>query len=102
MDGERDRSPLSRPSELPRLTGRTLWLARAAWVAFAALGLTLFAISLPATLISRGAPSAPIQAGFVQLGMSPSFYAACYLAFSIILAVVTFGIGALVAWRKSD
>ena len=102
MDSTRAHPAPKRAPGVPHLTGRALWPACAAWVAFAALGLTLFAISLPATLISRGAPSAPIQAGFVQLGMSPSFYAAYYLALSIVLAIITFGIGVLIAWRKSD
>ena len=102
MDGARTHRASTRTPELPRLSGHTLWLTRVVWATFAALGLALFAISLPATPIARGAPDPAVQTGLTQLGMSSTFYVAFYLASTLFVALVVFGIGAVIAWRKFD
>ncbi|HKH12119.1 MAG TPA: GAF domain-containing sensor histidine kinase [Rubrobacter sp.] len=96
-----------------RLRGRSLALARAAWVAVAALALGLFVAGIPSELAQLRIPCpTPVCAtgqlppaglrALGDLGLSPNLYAAYTVAMDVIFATVYAAVAALIFWRKSE
>ena len=96
-----------------RLRGRSLTLARVAWVTVVGLIVALFLARLPAyytTLqtICSGAgcgstqPTPDSAHALQMLGLSVGTYAALTLALSIAQALLCFTLGAVIFWRRSD
>jgi signal transduction histidine kinase len=97
----------------PSLRGRTLTLARIAWVVVAALTVSLFIAGLPAefALLHDPCPTARCTTGQLppaglraleDLGLSPDFVAAYAVAIDAVFAAVYGVVAALIFWRKSD
>ncbi|HEX8918877.1 MAG TPA: hypothetical protein VF898_10270, partial [Chloroflexota bacterium] len=97
----------------PRLQGRWLALAQAAWVASAALIALLIVFAVPSsfhsltTVCTHGACSGPqltaAQARELgRAGISIQVYAAAILAHEILFALVSFAVAALIVWRKRE
>jgi hypothetical protein len=96
-----------------RLGGRRLILARVVWVAAVTLLVALFLATLPAyyTLLQTvctgatcgNAQPTPDSAQALQkLGLSVGTYATFTLALTLALAFVSFTLGAVIFWRRSD
>jgi hypothetical protein len=96
-----------------RLRGRRLVLARVAWVAAVTLLVALFLATLPAysTLLQTvctgatcgSAQPTPASAQALQkLGLSVGTYATFTLVLTLALAFVSFTLGAVIFWRRSD
>jgi hypothetical protein len=96
-----------------RLRGSRLILARVAWLTVVTLIAALFLVMLPAyytqlQTVCTGAPCGsaqptPDSAQAIQrLGLSISTYAAFTLALTLALAFVSFTLGAVIFWRRSD
>ncbi len=96
-----------------RLHGRSLILARVAWITVVTLVVALFLARLPAyysalQTLCTGATcgseqSTPDSAQALQrLGLSVDIYAVFILALTIALAFLCFTIGAVIFWRRSD
>jgi hypothetical protein len=96
-----------------RLRGRLLLLARAAWVAVAALAVGLFVAGILAefALLKVPCPTAACPTGQLppaglcaleDLGLSPGFFAAYTVAMDVVFAAVCGVVAALIFWRKSD
>jgi signal transduction histidine kinase len=105
--------PEQRDDTLPRLRGRGLLLARAAWVIAALLSIGLFAAQLPFAFAGRqhvcagsacpGAYLSPQDAQAIQeLGLTTSAYATYVIALDILFALGYLAVGTLIFWRKSD
>jgi signal transduction histidine kinase len=102
-----------RNNVVPRLRGRRLLLARAAWVIAALISIGLFAAYLSFAFAARqhvcagsacpGAYLTPQDAQAIQeLGFTTSAYASYVLALDITFALGYIAVGALIFWRKSD
>ena len=96
-----------------RLRGRTLVLARAAWIIVAVLAVALFVAGIPAefALLHEPCPTARCTTGQLppaglraleDLGLSPDFIAAYAVAVDVVFAAVYGVVAALIFWRKSD
>jgi hypothetical protein len=96
-----------------RLHGRWLLLARIVWFALVALTLGIYMASLPEyvtelqTVCRFAACSlgqlSPDQVVTLQhFGLSVGSYIAFMVALTIVFALVSFGTGGLIFWRKSD
>ncbi len=96
-----------------RLHGRWLLLARMVWFALVALTLSIYMASLPEyvtelqTVCRFAACSlgqlSPDQVVTLQhFGLSVGSYATFMVALATIVALVVFGTGGLIYWRKSD
>ena len=96
-----------------RLRGRWLFWARTAWLVVVALTLVVLVTSLPALFtqlqtICRAATCpawqiTPDEARAVQqLGNSLGGFAASQVVGSAVIELVSFAVGALVFWRRSD
>jgi hypothetical protein len=96
-----------------RLRGRSLILARVAWVALVTLIVALFLARLPAyytalQTLCTGATCGPAQStpdsaqALQRLGLSVGAYAVFIFALTIALAFLCFTLGAVIFWRKSD
>src|SRR5205823_2449459 len=96
-----------------RLRGRRLILARVVWVAAVTLIMVPFLARLPAysTLlqtICTGATCGLVQPtpdsaqAMQKLGLSVGSYAIYTLALTLALAFVSFTLGAVIFWRRSD
>ena len=96
-----------------RLHGRWLLLARIVWFALVALTLGIYMASLPEyvtelqTVCRFAACSlgqlSPDQVVTLQhFGLSVGSYTAFMVALTIVFALVSFGTGGLIFWRKSD
>ena len=107
------RSPAAPDVPETRLQGHWLVLARAAWLALAALTLAVFVASLPAYFtqlqtICRAAPCptwqiTPAEARAIQqLGLSLSGFAASQVAWSVVIELVPFAVAGVLFWRRSD
>jgi signal transduction histidine kinase len=97
----------------PPLEGRWLLIARAAWVAMAALLLVLFVVGLPASFtylqtvcVSFARDPCPSPPPGTQalhgLGFSAAFYAAYYTALDAVVAVVYLAVAAIIFWCRSS
>jgi signal transduction histidine kinase len=95
------------------LRGRSLFLARAAWVTIATLAVGLFVSGIPAefALLRLPCPTSICPTGQLppaglralqDLGLSPGFYAAYTIAMDVLFAAVCGAVAALIFWRKSD
>jgi hypothetical protein len=96
------------------LHGRRLFVARAAWVALAALTVGLFVASVPAayeqlSTVCQGHVECdwprlfPEDAKALErLSLSVGFYAAYNVTLSIVLALGYWAIGAILFWERSD
>jgi signal transduction histidine kinase len=102
-----------RPQADTRLHGRPLALARAAWVAVAALAVGLFVAGIPAefALLRIPCPNVTCPTGQLppaglraleDLGISLGFFAAYSVAMDVLFAAVCGVVAALIFWRKSD
>lgn len=95
-----------------RLHGRSLVLARAAWVVLVTLALSFFIASVPAHLSQLTTVSnepqtwlqvSPAQERYlVGLGLSVRVYASYLLALQIVVVTGFFGLSLLIFWRRSD
>ena len=100
-----------------RLHGRWLRLARAAWLAVAALSLGLFAAAIPVQFsqLQLVCPTAPCPVGdfaqqlppagvqaLAELGLSLRLYAAYAVALDAVVGLGYSAVAALIFWRKSD
>src|SRR5579863_3975301 len=105
----------SRGAEGMRLHGRWLVLARIVWVVVVVFTLSIFLLSLPAyyaQLQTVCAGNTCVEAfgqltlGTAQalqnLGFSIGGYAVSILALAIASTLVSFGVAALIFWRRSD
>jgi hypothetical protein len=112
---ETTKSRSSRSAEGTRLHGRWLVLARIVWVAVVVFTLSIFLLSLPAyfaqlqivcagvTCVYAYGQLTPGTAQALQnLGLSTGGYAVSILALAIASASVSFGVAALIFWRRSD
>jgi signal transduction histidine kinase len=97
----------------PSLRGRTLTLARIAWIVVAALAVSLFVAGLPAefALLRDPCPTARCATGQLPpaglralevLGLSPEAFAGYLVTMDAIFAAVCCTIATLVFWRRSD
>jgi signal transduction histidine kinase len=95
------------------LRGRSLILARAAWVAVAALTVGLFAAGIPAefALLHTPCPTFACPTGQLppsglraleDLSLSPGFFAAYTVAMDVLFAAMCGVVAALIFWHKSD
>lgn len=96
-----------------RLRGRSLSLARAAWVVVAVSSIGLFVAGIPAELaqLRVPCPTAICASGQLppagltalrDLGLTPSVYAAYTVAMDILFATAYGAVGVLIFWRRSD
>jgi signal transduction histidine kinase len=96
-----------------RLLGRSLLLARATWMAVAALAIGLFVAGIPAefVLLRNPCPNLTCPTGQLppeglraleNLGLSLGFFAAYTVAMDVLFAAVCGVVAALIFWRKSD
>jgi len=95
-----------------RLRGRSLILARVAWVVLATLAISFFIANVPAhlrqlTTVSNEPQTwlqvSPAQErNLLSLGLSVRFYAVYLLALQIIVVAGFFGVSLLIFWRRSD
>jgi hypothetical protein len=112
---ETTKSRSSRSAEGTRLHGRWLVLARIVWVAVVVFTLSIFLLSLPAyfaqlqivcaavTCVYAYGQLTPGTAQALQnLALSTGGYAVSILALAIASASVSFGVAALIFWRRSD
>jgi signal transduction histidine kinase len=95
------------------LRGRTLTLARIAWIVVAALAVSLFVAGVPAefALLRDPCPTARCATGQLPpaglralevLGFSPEAFAGYLVTMDTIFAAVCCAVAALVFWRRSD
>lgn len=112
---ETNGSQVVRSTESTRLHGRWLVLARAVWVIVVVFTLSIFVLSLPSyyeqiQTICAGVTCAlaygqltPGTAQALQnLGLSTAGYAVSILLLSLVSMMVSFGVAALIFWRKSN
>ena len=96
-----------------RLHGRWLLLARIVWFALVALTLSVCMASLPEyvtelqtvcrfAVCSLGQLSPDQVVTLQHFGLSVGSYTAFMVALTIVFALVSFGTGGLIYWRKSD
>ena len=98
-----------------RLQGTGLVLARAVWIVGVVIVLAIFFASTPAYfaslhMVRTNSPNLNgdqqlTSAGLRQLhalGLSLDFYAAYFVAISVIFVLAWFIVGAIIFWRKSD
>src|SRR5215207_3944562 len=96
-----------------RLSGRWLPVARAAWIAVAALTLGLFTLGIPAefALLHVPCPTVTCSTGQLSrsglhslegLGLSLDSFAAYTVAMDIFFAAVCVTVALLIFWRRSD
>src|SRR5215212_2780788 len=96
-----------------RLSGRWLPVARAAWIAVAALTLGLFTLGIPAefALLHVPCPTVTCSTGQLSrsglhslegLGLSLDSFAAYTVAMDILFAAVCTAVALLIFWRRSD
>ena len=96
-----------------RLHGRWLLLARIVWFALVALTLGVCMASLPdyvaqlqtvcrLAACSYGQLSLDTVVALEHFGLSVGSYAAFMVALTVVFALVSFGPGGLIYWRKSD
>ena len=119
--GDKDNEANTRPvvtREQPqaadtRLRGRSLLLARAAWMVVATLTISLFLAGIPAelALLHRPCPTATCATGQLppaglstlqDLGLTPSLYAAYSVAMDLLFAAVYGAVAVLIFLRKSE
>ena len=104
-----------RSTEGAHLHGRRLVLARVVWAAVVVFTLSIFMLSLPAyfaqlqtvcvgaTCVYAYGQLTPGTAQALQnLGLSTGGYAVSVLALAIASVLVSFGVAALIFWRRSD
>ena len=96
-----------------RLHGRRLLLARIVWFALVALTLSVCIASFPDYVVqlqtacrlavcSYGQPSPDTVVALRHFGLSVGNYATFMFALTVVFALVSFGTGGLIYWRKSD
>jgi signal transduction histidine kinase len=96
-----------------RLRGRSLTLARIAWIVVAALTLSLFIVGIPSEFAQYHTACAPAECANRQLsqedlralqgfGLSLGTYGAYAVAVDIIFAAVYGAVAALIFWRRPD
>ena len=95
------------------LDGRSLTLARIIWVSVAVLTVIFIAVSIPVefarlqAVCTTGAcqPATLTPANVRELGtmgLSAGFFIGYLLAVELVFAAISFAVGALIFWRKSD
>src|SRR5215207_9488891 len=105
--------PSADAAQPDRLRGRWLPLARAAWIAVAALALGLFTLGIPAefALLHVPCPTVTCSTGQLSrsglhslegLGLSLDSFAAYTVAMDILFAAVCTAVALLIFWRRSD
>src|SRR6478672_4983615 len=112
---ETTKSHSPRGTEGTRLHGRRLVLARIVWVAVVVFTLSIFMLSLPAyfaqlqtvcvgvtCVYAYGQLTPGTAQALHNLGLSVGAYAASTLALITVSALVSFGVAALIFWRRSD
>jgi signal transduction histidine kinase len=110
-------TPASTPSEatpipVKPLRGRTLVLARGAWLVVAVLALGFFAAGIPSEFVMfrtvcqdtclGGQVTQAGSRALRDLGLSLDFYAAYVVVHDIIFAAVYVAVAVIIFWRKSD
>jgi len=95
-----------------RLPVRSLFIARAGWVALALLVLTLNAVAIPranallqavcqpGTVCISGLTTADLHQ-LQQLGLSPGFLAAYQIGWDVVTTLIYTALAALIFWRRS-
>jgi hypothetical protein len=112
---ETTKSRGSRSTEGTRLHGRRLVIVRIVWVAVVVFTLSIFMLSLPAyfaqlqtvcvgvtCVYAYGQLTPGTAQALHNLGLSVGAYAASTLALITVSALVSFGVAALIFWRRSD
>ena len=108
-------SPGTRGTKGTRLHGRWLVSAKVVWVAVVVIALSIFSLSLPAyfaqlhtvctgetCVLSYGQLTPGTAQALHNLGLSTEVYAVSILALAIASALASFGVAALIFWRRSD
>ena len=96
-----------------RLHGRSLVVARSAWIGVALLSALYFAASLPyvferfqqpcaASRCPAGALSPAYLRELERMELSPAFFAGWLVMLGTLFALVSFVVGGLIFWRRSD
>jgi hypothetical protein len=107
------RNPVQQKAVDTRLYGRWLVLARTAWVALVILTVGIFITSLPIYITQLQSVCVGEACAYMQIspqqaqalqgsGFSIGGYATYTAALVILSAVVCFGVGGVIFWRKSD
>ena len=107
-------SPGTRSTKGTRLHGRWLVSARVVWVTVVVFALSIFLLSLPAyfaqlqtvctsvtCVLSYGKLTPGTAQALHNLGFSTDGYAVSILALAIASALASFGVAALIFWRRS-
>jgi hypothetical protein len=118
-------APNTEPALEARLQGRTLSIARVAWVVLFVFSVAVFVAALPARHAQLSSPEDEIHAGLAragysteyieqygseaamraivsQIGLSPQSYAAYFLTLEVVTALMYIAVGLLIFWRKSS
>lgn len=83
--------------------GRSLFLARVAWVVVAVVAvLGAFASSVPARYAELAHPAAGVRAALAELGLSAGAYALYNVALDTIFVSVFVAVALVIFWRRSD
>jgi hypothetical protein len=98
-----------------RLTGSWLIIARVLWLALVLPSLGLFVASIPAyyqqlqrgcvdtlTCTVSGALPSQVLQSLSTMGLSASGYATLLTIFFVVIAVIWYGVGFLIFWRRPD
>jgi hypothetical protein len=106
-------TPVRKRQASTRLHGRNLLLVRTVWITVAVLSVLCIAFGIPAEFARLQAPCAGDECQFIALtptilreleamGLSAGFFAAYLVAVKLIFATVSFAVGTVIFWRKSD
>ena len=86
----------------PPLHRRWLPLARAAWIALAAVALGTFAIGVPTRYDQLARPTAGVRAALAEIGLSAGGYALYNVTLDSIFVSVFAVVSGVIFWRRSD
>ncbi len=90
------------PNNIVRLSGRTLAIARALWLAVFALTTLTFLIALPYRWTTWGHPSPTNLANLTALGIAPAMIATYLVFWEIAVAVPYLVVGLIIFWRCGE
>jgi hypothetical protein len=92
----------SRASRPPTPRRRWLLLARAAWVALAAIALGTFVFGVPARYAQFANPTAGVRAALVESGLSAGGYALFNVTLDAVFVSVFAVVASVIFWRRSE
>ena len=110
-------SPMTEPTARPvtgtaRIPSPWVWVARAIWLIFVSASIYLFVSGAPEGIrrINALEPTGNIaewttqelRAALADAGIAPTFYSGLAVAAGVIILVAYWGVGFILAWRKSN